>query len=207
MASDLKILKPLLPAFLLLSLISCGDVLQEEAPEPIEGRPEKAAIWISDELWLPTTIAIVPGTNGDGGTLIQIQANSSFNKGFRRQVRLTLTGDDFSWPPSDTLDLLQNEHPRRIDGRYTQYTNNSNTKSNFWVAGRFNLGGIKIYSLTEEDGITYAAGELYINAANGDMTPVHQTITSLFEDVRVFNSASEMQAHFDRITAIEAYND
>lgn len=203
----MKTIKPYLAIFFVLLLISCSDTVPEEAPEPIEGRPEKAAVWISDQLWLPTTIGILPGTSADGVTTIHIQANSSFNKGFRRQVRLTLTGDDFSWPPADTLDLLQNEHPRRIDGRYTQFTNNSNTESDFWVAGRFNLGGIKIYSLTEEDGITYAAGEFYLNVGNDDMSPTSQAVTSIFEDVRVFNSADEMQAHFDRITAIEAYED
>ncbi|GAB5524726.1 MAG: hypothetical protein Roseis2KO_25980 [Roseivirga sp.] len=203
----MKTIQPYLAIFFVLFLIACSDTVPEEAPEPIEGRTEKAAIWVSEQLWLPTTIGILPGTSAEGGTLIQIQANSSFNKGFRRQVTLTLTGDDFSWPPADTLDLLQNEHPRRIEGRYTQFTNNSNTESDFWVAGRFNLGGIKIYSLTEEDGITYAAGEFYINAGNDDMNPVSQAITSIFEDVRVFSSANEMQQHFDRITALEKFND
>ncbi len=203
----MKTIGPYCAIFLVLFLISCGDTLPEEAPEPIEGRTEKVAVWISDQLWLPTTIGILPGTTADGDTFIQIQANSSFNKGFRRQVRLTLSGNDFLWPPSDTLDLLQNEHPRRIEGRYTQFTNNSNTESDFWVAARFNLGGIKIYSLTEEDGITYAAGEFYLNVGNGDMNPENQRITSIFEDVRVFSSADEMLAHFDRITALEAFND
>lgn len=186
-----------------LALVSCSDTPVEELPEPIGGRDPEVAIFISGETWIPATIGFQVFEMGDGsGTVINLRTGSRSDRGFRRELGMGIRDGNIEWPISDTLDLLMNEHPTSVSIRYELFTNGSNTESNYWIGQRPDLGGLKIYSITEEDGVTYASGEFFMNPIRDDLNPRRFEITALFNNVRVFGDANDMQEYFRRVNEL-----
>ncbi|MCE7995012.1 MAG: hypothetical protein HEP71_23745 [Roseivirga sp.] len=197
----MKILKSTLSVLLLLVFIGCDKAPTEDVVVPVEGREAEAVLYISNSPWFPATIGILRGTNDDDIEWMFLEISSSTNLGYSREVRFNIIDDRINWPPGDTLDLSTNEFPTRVSLSLKQYRDERNRNFHLWQGGRPDMGGVKIYKIEEEEGITYASGEFDMIVGNDDLNPRAHIITALFNNVRVFTDQEEMDAYFAEVNA------
>ena len=185
-------------ALLLLAVLSAckNDPVPEPPLEPIGGRDPEALITVSNENWFPENIGIIlaPGQN-----YLSLEAASGALRTGSIEMRLSVVDEnmpDFDGSPLNYWEIL---FPIELDVAYEVNTASDSQK---WFAFRFDRGGIRIDNFSEEEGVTYAAGEFHMTPGNGDLNPPVHTITGFFNNVRVFPTRNEMNEYFDRVNAL-----
>lgn len=192
----------LLSLLLLWAVSACEIVGSQPEVEALEGRAPEVVTWVSGHQWFPSTIAILVQQQEESG-YIYLEANSSGNKGYKRTLRLNITDNEFNWPPTDTLNLLNTRLPTQVSVEYEQFRDKKNQFSSKWQGDENQLGGLRITSLETEDGLVYAAGNFFMSPYLFIDRPDTQEIEGLFNNIRVFTHADSMRAYFEAVTAFE----
>lgn len=193
----------LLALTLLWVITACDVGIDQPEVDALRGREPEVVTWVSGHQWFPTTIAILVQQD-EAPSSIYLEANSSSNKGYMRSLRLDIAEGEFSWPPMDTLNLLNTQLPTRVSVEYEQFRDRQNQYSSKWQGDENRLGGIRVTSWEKEDGLIYAAGNFFMSPYLFIDRPDIQEIEGLFNNVRVFTHADSMQAYFDQVNAFEA---
>lgn len=134
-------------------------------------------------------------------------ANTSANKGFRREFTVEVVDENLRMPDNGRLNYWEVVFPMIANTSYKEYKNAGNTESDEWRSFYSNWAGIRVDSLYTIDDITYATGEFFATPGNDSLVPSRQDITGLFDRVRVFGSPSEMRVYYDRVTERERFED
>lgn len=190
----------------LFSLFACSETENPLAPDPIEGLEPEAIIYLNDRPWFPATIGMVI-IDTDITGLIRIAANTSGNKGFRRELTVEVIDENLRVPDNGRMNYWEVVFPIIANTTYKEYKNAGNTESDEWRSFYNNWAGIRLDSIYTIDEITYATGEFFATPGNDSLVPSRQDITGLFDRVRVFGSPSEMRVYYDRVTERERFED
>ena len=170
---------------------------------PIDGRNPEVVTWISGQQWFPATIGILVNGEAPNG-YIYLEASSSVNKGYRRIIRLNILDSTRSWLPIEPVDLLETDTPTRVISRYEQFRDKNNENASVWFADQNSRGGLLITNIETEDGVTYAAGEFFMDPYIFNQRAEVQEIEGVFNNIRVFETREAMDEYFNHVNALEA---
>ena len=199
----------LLPSFFLLSLLFTLFACVEEGgpvdpPEPLPGFKPEAIIYVNGRPWFPATIGLMMN---DIEGVAHLAANTSANKGYKKEFTVEVVDDEMDIPDNGYLDYWEVAYPIIANTVYREHTNSRNSNFNHWQSKWNDWAGMRIDSTYVIEGIKYATGEFFATPGNDSLQPIIHDITGLFHHVRVFESHSEMQQYFDRVTELELFED
>lgn len=190
----------------LLLLFACAEAEEPAPPAPIGGLEPEAIVYIDGQEWFPATIGVVLNDEGEGRQ-IYLAANSSFNQGYLRKLAIRITDHQMQIPDNGYLDYWEISADVRAIIDFRQFRDERNTNSNHWMARNSHQAGVRIDSTYVEEGVIYASGEFRAFPVNEGLQPQRLPITGLFSNVRVFDIPADLQAYFDRVTALETHED